>query len=826
MKGPRTLAAAAVAAAVLATGARSFAQGAPAITPPEPVSRVDAVYPRGEDRGEVDVVLAVTVDADGKVTEAAVLTSGGAAFDDAAILAAHQWTFTAARREGDPVPAKIRVAFHFAPPPAPAAAPPAPLPRAAEEPAEVVVRGRSFIPSRGAGDHEIPVGKLALVPRADAAALLRLAPGTFLTNLGGTGHPYQVFLRGFDAREGQDIEFTVDGMPINEVGNPHGNGLADTHFVIPELVRSLRVIEGPFAPQQGNFAVAGSALYELGITDPGLRASATYGSFGTKRLLLTWRPDGSSDHTFGGAEIYGSEGFGQNRKSERATAMGGYEGAIGKSGSWRVLLTSYAAHYSSAGVLREDDVLAGRRGFYDTYDAQQGGDSSRHALAATLQDRIGDVSLGQSFYLELRKFRLRENLTGNLLDPQQTWQTPHGQRGDLIDQQSTAITFGGRGSARERLEWLGQEQELELGYSARYDDIQGLQQRDRDGTNVPYAKDFDLDSGIANLGLHADASVRPFVRWITVRGGGRIDLYSYDIQDTCALRSHTTQAAVAPDTECFTADRVGPRSADQRSTTSASIFEPRATLLVGPFGGFTLSASHGIGSRSIDPNYVNQDLETPFAKVTATEAGVAYVKATGDVDLLAKSVFFSTSVDKDLFFNPAEGRSTLSDGTTRTGWSGNTRVTGRFFDVAASATFVRAVFDDTKLLVPYAPSVVLRGDGAIFGTLPFRPFGERVEGSAGLGVSYVGRRPLPFGEESNTIFTTDVAASLEVRAVRFGISCTNLFDRRYRVAELNYVSDFRSQGYPSLVAARHFTAGEPRAVFATFTLTFGGPKGS
>jgi hypothetical protein len=90
-----------------------------------------------------------------------------------------------------------------------------------------------------------------------------------LTNESGEGHADQVFLRGFDAKEGQDIEFSVGGVPINESGNLHGNGHADTHFIIPELVSSLRVVEGPFDPRQGNYAVAGSANYELGLAERG-----------------------------------------------------------------------------------------------------------------------------------------------------------------------------------------------------------------------------------------------------------------------------------------------------------------------------------------------------------------------------------------------------------------------------------------------------------------------------------------------------------------------------------------------------------------------------
>lgn len=690
----------------------------------------------------------------------------------------------------------------------------------ADDTDEVHVIGESHLAGRGTGDHDIEVGKLALVPRNDAAGLLRLAPGVFLSNEGGTGHPYQIFLRGFDAREGQDVELSVGGVPVNEVGNVHGNGLADTHFIIPELVHRLRVIEGPFAPQQGNFAVAGSALYDLGLDAPGLTVKALAGSFGTKRLLLTWKPAESRLHTFGGAEVFSSDGYGANRQSDRATAMGGYEGALGKTGLWRVLVTSYATHYGSAGVLRDDDIRAGRKDFYGTYDSSQGGDSARHSVALSLEDKFGDVRFTQSVFGILRDFRIRENLTGYSEDVQRTWQTPHEQRGDLIDQRTSAVTVGARGSARGR--WSGQE--LEVGYFARHDVVSGVQERDRAGTTTPYLTDLDLDSALTNVGLHADAGIHPPVigRWVTLRGGGRADLYAYRVHDNCALRTQSAIATAEADTQCFTADRTGPRSADQTTATSVSVFQPRATLVFGPFEGFSLSTSGGRGTRSIDPQYVNQDLRSPFATVDAFEGGMAYQRSFSSIDLTARSTFFSTHVDKDLFFNETEGRNTLAGGTTRTGWSGNARATGRMFDLAGSATFVRATFDDTHLLIPYAPAVVLRGDGALFGTLPWRIAGAPLGASAGVGVSYVGARPLPFGERSDTIFTVDAATNLRWRNIQVGITSTNLFNRQYRIAEYNYASDFRSRGYPTLVAARHFVAGEPRAIYGSLTYTFGG----
>jgi iron complex outermembrane recepter protein len=87
-----------------------------------------------------------------------------------------------------------------------------------------------------------------------------------------------VFLRGFDAREGQDIESTANGVPINEATNLHGNGYADANFNLPETVLSLCVLEGPLDPLQGNFAVAGSADYRLGLERRGPTLKSTLGS--------------------------------------------------------------------------------------------------------------------------------------------------------------------------------------------------------------------------------------------------------------------------------------------------------------------------------------------------------------------------------------------------------------------------------------------------------------------------------------------------------------------------------------------------------------------
>ena len=433
-----------------------------------------------------------------------------------------RWTFTPATRNGKPVAAKITVPFHFAAPtPVPVPVPvPVPAPSSAPPPpTEVRVHGRADFPTRGAGDYDVSVGQLRAVPRADAASMLRLAPGVVLQNEGGSGHPQQILMRGFDAREGQDIEFTVDGIPLNEVGNPHGDGLTDLHLILPELVSRVRVLQGPFAPQQGNYAVAGSVHFDLGVQEPGLTLSTTLGSFGTRRMLGMWRP-GKSERTFVAAELAAIDGFGQNRESARGTAIGGYEVPVGKTATVRFLTVAYATQYKQPGPVRADDVAAGRMGFFDTYDPTQGGNSSRFLFGATYADKVGAMQVSQSAFAGYRDFRVRANETGLLEDP----------RGDLLDQRAGTWTFGGRGSARQSTTALGLKQELELGYFARVDRVESVVERDLFRTTTPFQTDSDLASTLSNLGVYADTSLKP-VRWLTLRGGLRGEFFGFDVHD-------------------------------------------------------------------------------------------------------------------------------------------------------------------------------------------------------------------------------------------------------------------------------------------------------
>jgi TonB family protein len=847
----------ALAAFATFTGARMAraAEPAPAaaVTPPVVVRHVDAVYPPSAlaQAKDADVVLALTVDVDGHVSKVDVLQSGGADLDEAAIVAGRQWTFVPAIRNGKPVASRIRVPFHFAPPAPPpeVVTPPPPpepevpthqavpqLPAAAptqpeaerertpDETEDVEVIGHMRARPRGAADYQIEVGQLATLRRSVPLDLLKLAPGVLLTNEGGEGHAEQVFLRGFDAREGQDLEFTVDGVPINDAGNLHGNGYADTHFIIPELVRSLRVLEGPYAPQQGNFAVAGSADFQLGLDRRGLTARYETGSYNTQRLLLTWGPEGASTGTFAGAEYYSTNGFGQNRQARRGTAIGQYEAKLGR-GSLRVTGTGYITGYNSAGLMREDDFDSGRKGFYDTEDPNQtGNESSRYSLALTYELHLGNTELTQQVFLIDRTMRLRENFTGFVEDVQEPTQEPHGQRGDLIDLHFDEITLGARGAARWRGRAFSQPQEVEIGYYARGDQTHSQQYRLMDANQAPYKTEADLASTLGDIGVYVDANLR-VLPWIALRGGIRAETFLFDVLNNCAVPrvDSPSKTALEIDVSCLSEQEHGVfREPQQRSSSSAGAVLPKATLLVGPIRNFELALSYGSGVRTVDPIDVAQGLDTPFVRIQSEDLGVSYARTFAHLTLSAKSTFFRTHVDRDLIFDQTQGRATLANGTTRTGWAAAARATGEFFDEAANVTLVRSTFDDTHLLVPYVPDVVVRSDTALFTNLPWKLAGRPIRGTFGYGLSYVGRRPLPFGQLSDVIFVSDASLRFNWSIWEIGVTGQNIFNTRYKLSEYNFVSDFHKAPAPTLVPERLFSAGPPLTVLFTIAATLGG----
>ncbi len=788
--------------------------------PPQILVQQPPIYPdlpKPQQR-VLDVQVHVEVDAAGMPSNPRVISAPQPKFDDLATAAVLGWTFAPAHKDGQPVASHLTVTVHFDPN------------AAAGEVIAVTgtVRKAAKQLDRGASTIEITPSQLSKTAQASAGKMLEQAPGLFLANEGGAGHADQVFLRGFDAEQGQDIEFTVEGVPINEVDNTDGHGYADTHFIIPEVVKSLRVIEGPFDPHQGDFSVAGSANYELGVAERGLEFEQTVGPYSTHRTLALWAPRTERDGTFGAVQIYDTAGYGVNRAATSATAMGQYEGTIGEQGIWRLLATAYGTHYKSAGVVRAADVDAGKIDFYGTEDPSQGGDAQRYSLSFSLESPVEDGVAKQQVFLTYRTLRIVEDFTGFLLDNPEAGQSFHPQRGDAIEQDYDAVTAGARGSYQRTGHAFGQPQSIELGYYARYDHTDPAIQRLRFGSDIPYLIDTTLTTDIVDLAAFVDLDLHP-LSWLTLRGGARQEFFSYDILDNCATNGEYERNQPL-NVLCPAYDSAGPRQPTARITATGVITEPKATAIAQLPGGVSLTASGGVGAQSLDAQYISQDENAPFSTLHAYEGGAIYhgnwtasadEDRWKDLDLTARAVAYYTHVDRDLIFDPLQGRLSASTGTTRRGLVLAAHATGRWFNELASFTYAYATYDDDHTLVPYVPSTVARSDTSIVHALPtlFDLDSHSLIGSAGLGLNFVGPRALPLGQVSESTFTLDASASVRWQWIRLGVQIANLLNARNPLTEYFYASDFHNgPAYATLAPALNFTAAPPRLVM--FTLAF------
>jgi TonB family protein len=94
----------------------------PKLEAPRLVDFVEADYPADipAQTEPVEVELELVISADGKAENVKAPAETGSPFENAAIAAAQKFRFEPAKRDGKPVPAKIRYKYVFAPPPPPA----------------------------------------------------------------------------------------------------------------------------------------------------------------------------------------------------------------------------------------------------------------------------------------------------------------------------------------------------------------------------------------------------------------------------------------------------------------------------------------------------------------------------------------------------------------------------------------------------------------------------------------------------------------------------------------------------------------------------------
>jgi iron complex outermembrane recepter protein len=798
----------------------------------EPLSPIIAPRPEGAPPIEVQVVLQLVVDNAGKV-ESAVETSRVPAsapdsFAEAAMQAVKAAKFAPSTRDGQPIRSRIEYVVVFsAPAPPEKTESPAPSPSGAmpavstneqdEDYAEVTVRGAAWASPRGAGDVRVKRELIEAAPRARTSEMLSAAPGFFVDHEDGEGFGDEVYLRGFDLSHGSGIEMRVGSIPINIPTHVQGQGYADVNFVIPEVVRSVRVLEGPYDPRQGDSAIVGSAYFDLGVPERGYQLKTTYGSFRQARLVAIAAPAEADEETFAAFSLRKTGGFGDNRAAQSGSAMGQYEVKLGDRDSLKLLATAYGAHATLAGVVRGDDVDAGRIGFYDSYPNYtrgQGLQASRVILGADF-DHVAPNGARFEFapWVMWTNFRARQNYAGNL-ETSQINPALSGL-GDIFETINLETAAGVTSRFHTTTYEVGPADlsaepgiYLRVGHTDQAKNLLAQNPQNPD-TLLTWDRRIDVRLDQLDAGAYLDLDVR-FWKRLRFSGGLRADLLVTSIDDRLV---NVVPAATA---------QPGLQPGAVRGAAGIA-WGPRMTVdyEVAPWLHPTLS--YGEGFRSLDATHLADGSSLPFSKVRSFEGGFHAEAREGRYT--GTFAAFQTEVGNELVFEALSGGLTTQNASTRRGLLGSLIASPTDWLLASSSLTVTHATFATQVAgvahyVPNIPPVLLRADVAVRGRLA-DVRGKPVKGRASAGYTFLARRHLTdtIMEPAQNVLN----AGLGVRygSVELAIDGYNILGLHYGDDTQVYVSNWSLlPGQQPASLATHYVAAPPRTILGSLALYF------
>jgi len=494
--------------------------------------------------------------------------------------------------------------------------------------------------------------------------------------------------------------------------------------------------------------------------------------------------------------------------------------------------------------VRQDDVNAGRIGYYDAYpyfnsyfpencgmascaQPAQGVEAARVILSAELDHATGS---GARFevapWVMWTNFLSRQNYTGDLDSSNLQPQLPSlGDLWQLTNVETAAGVTARFHTAPVRVgEFL--EVVVEPGVSLRA----GHTDQSRDLVNPAdlapwdYRENYGLDT--FDLAGYLDLDFRLW-KQLRISGGARADFLDVVINDNLAgvvppipggalQGSATNVAGVAP----------GPR------VTAAYELIPELTPVVSAGEGFrSLDAGSltlcntptikltGVPSSQVPPCAPG----SPYSQVTSYEAGIRSEVAKGRFTTTLTA--FQTMVANELVFEVTSGGLTTEGPSTRRGIVGSFLARPTDWLLVSTALSVQtATFNTlvagTSHYVPNVPAVLWRTDVNAHGEL-YRIKDVPLTGRVGVGYTLLGGRHVNDVIIAPTNNVLNALASVRYRFVELGFDLYNVLGLKYPDDEEAYVSNWSFKPVQSAAStAVHIVAAPPRTELATLTLYF------
>lgn len=622
-------------------------------------------------------------------------------------------------------------------------------------------------------------------PITTSQEVLRLVPGLFIAQHAGGGKAEQMFLRGFDIDHGTDINLLVDGLPVNMVSHAHGQGYADLHFIIPEIIGNVEFKKGPYYADAGNFTTAGLVRFKTADALDKSFLKVEAGQFATARAVGAFNLLGKNaarrnQHAYIASETFYSDGYFDSPQAfRRLNLFGKYNALLDDEQRITISASAFQSKWNASGQIPERAVSSGQIGRFGAIDDNEGGITSRYNFNFEHIKNLKNNSLfkNQLYYSDYA-FELYSNFTFFLEEP---------ENGDEIRQKERRRIFGYNGAFQKEGELGGKRLASEIGIFFRNDDIDDNElsrTRQRQLTQYPIALG---DVNETNTGAYASASWEIVPR-LTLNAGARLDLFQFSYENKLDSIYDPKQVA-------------------------ASIFSPKLNLFYDLSNSVRLYVNSGYGFHSNDARVVvPQDGREILPKALGLDVGAIFKPTPA---LLFNVAGWYLALDQEFVYVGDAGIVEPGGKTTRFGADFSARLqVFRHLFVDADVTYSRARSTDEPegaQFIPLAPQWTGTGGlswdkgKGIFGSLRFRYLGDR-----------------PANEDNSLVadgyFLLDAVAGWKKNNVEIGFSAQNLLNSEWKEAQFETESRLQNESEP--VSEIHYTPGVPFFIRGFVTFSF------
>lgn len=626
---------------------------------------------------------------------------------------------------------------------------------------------------------------LKLLPMNNAQDLLKTVSGVFIAQHAGGGKAEQIFLRGFDNDHGTDFGVFIDGIPVNLSSHAHGQGYADMHFIIPELIQDADYYKGPYEMKNGNFSVSGAARYKTKNALDKSMVKLDIGQYGHQRglVLLNLTPKhklfnlGKSEQSYIALEGTLNKGFFESPQDFRKfSGFFKYNSQLSKATSLVFSASYFTSDWKGSGQIPLRAVESGAIGWFGAIDDTEGGATARFNSTLKFNTFLkNNQRISNQVYYANNAYHLLSNFTFFLND---------SVNGDMIQQGENRDLFG------YTFEYNRKDKIKKTKLSSTYSmGIRSDLMHSKLATSLKTSAVETLDNSNileTNYWAYIKENWKLNSKWL-VQFGSRIDYFNFRIKD-----------------------QLGTKVSGERNAYRLS---PKLSLFYNPTESIQLFVKGGSGFHS---NYthaaVGQKDIHPLAKANGADLGTEF--KIGKVFVGTVSLWTIQSGSEYIFVADAgtfenNGRS-LRRGIDFAGKLRPIKNTWLNFSVNYSKGTLLDEPDHANS-IPAAP--VLTGTASVLYKHP-----KALD--LYLGLRYMAERPAIEDESvfADSYFLMDASVNYTLKGFQFGLSVQNIFNVRWMEAVFYDASKLKTES--EAVDDFHFTPGSPRYIKGSLSYSF------